>query len=104
MSTAIDNTRSHVSALKWLVLLALAWSQLAFAAHQSHHEPADLGENCAVCLQFDRADDVVLDAVESCSTSASGTSAPAESEYAVPTEYFSPYRARASPRIPEIKT
>lgn len=49
--------RPNVSVLKWLILLALAWSQLAFADHQTHHD-LHADEHCSICVQHDRDDSV----------------------------------------------
>ena len=49
------SSRSRSSVLRWLVLVLIASSQLAFAFHQIHHD-SELGETCAVCLQLDRDD------------------------------------------------
>jgi hypothetical protein len=42
----------------WLVLLSLAWMQLALAGHQFEHSPTYTG-SCEICVQFDRLDDVI---------------------------------------------
>jgi len=49
------------SALRWLILVALTWSQLSFAVHQFDHKIVDLGEPCAVCVNLDRDDDALID-------------------------------------------
>lgn len=39
---------------KWLVLVALVWTQFALAEHQFEHDAADTGHDCSFCAQFDR--------------------------------------------------
>ncbi len=43
--------------LRWLVLLALGWSQLLVAAHEMEHAEADHESSCAICVLLDRDDD-----------------------------------------------
>ena len=51
---------SHRHAV-WLLLVALAWVQLAWTSHQFQHTAADLGSPCTVCVQLDRLDAVTAD-------------------------------------------
>jgi len=51
-----------------LVLVALAWTQLAFATHQFDHPATSTDYTCSVCLQLDRSDDVVV----TCATTVDG--------------------------------
>lgn len=37
-----------------LVLLALAWTQLALATHQFDHPATSADDTCSLCLQLDR--------------------------------------------------
>ncbi len=43
----------------WLALLSIGWLQLSEAAHQFDHAAQQSGESCQVCVQLDRADDIV---------------------------------------------
>ena len=52
------NDRSFI--LRYLLLVALAWSQISFSAHELIHDVTDLGEVRAVCLQPERDDDVIV--------------------------------------------
>ena len=85
------------SAFKWLVLVALAWSQLASATHQLDHQASDLGETCAVCLKFDRDDDTLVDAGEALAVSTIPFVEPLDARRSVQVHLCSHYRARASP-------
>lgn len=80
------------------MLVALVWSQFAYAAHQFEHDATDVAESCAICLQFDRNDDVTTDS-ERCQAllfhaAMSGTDSQCVE---LTTERFSLYRSRASP-------
>jgi len=97
MSTGSCLARPSGSALKWLILAALAWSQLAFAAHQFDHQAADLGDTCAICLKFDRDNDVVVDTAACVSKPASGTATAISTACTVPEAGYALYHARASP-------
>lgn len=81
----------------WLILVALACSQLTFAAHQFDHHAFELHETCAICVTFDRDDDVLIDAgvcpTELTIASVDRLDAPS----AVLAHPGSPYSARASP-------
>ena len=59
-SASKTGQRSHRRAV-WLLLLALAWVQLAWTGHQFQHAAADPGSPCAVCVQLDRLDAVTAD-------------------------------------------
>lgn len=50
----LSNIRMQPSALKWLILFGLLWSQLAYASHPILHESGDSGEPCRVCAGLDR--------------------------------------------------
>lgn len=97
MSTTSNQHRSNGSALKWLILVALAWSQLAFAAHQFDHQATDIGETCVVCVKFDRDDHVLIDTGVSVSVSPSATPDAGHSTSAAPIQACAHYAARASP-------
>lgn len=47
---------------KWLMLLSLAWFQVSLAAHHDEHgiDEHEAAETCTICLQLDRADDVIV--------------------------------------------
>ena len=97
MSTGYRQARPRLSALKWLVLAAVVWSQLAFAVHQFDHLAADFGDTCAVCLKFDRDDDALVGAAPAGRTPATATAISTRADASAPTLGFSLYRARASP-------
>jgi len=97
MSTGTCLASPRVSALKWLILVALAWSQLAFAAHQFDHQLGDIGDTCAVCLNFNRDDEGLVDTAHCGSMPPSGTVAPVSAARIVPAAGYTLYRARASP-------
>ncbi|MEM9208161.1 MAG: hypothetical protein AAGA61_02850 [Pseudomonadota bacterium] len=62
MATIDNQPFRQPSAQRWLVLVALVLSQLAYAAHDcepAHHEHTELQTGCDICLQFDRDDDVL---------------------------------------------
>jgi hypothetical protein len=97
MSARIGRSGTFGSTLKWLVLVALAWSQLAFALHQSHEHAGDRHATCAVCKHFDR-DDAILDVeIQSGATDTTAILNPVNAEIPSPAESCSHYRARASP-------
>ncbi|MEO0997337.1 MAG: hypothetical protein AAFX58_07440 [Pseudomonadota bacterium] len=83
--------------VRWLLLLVLAWSQIAFAAHQVEHSIAEADEPCVVCLNFERDEDAALDAHHSVSERASALPAPAATQRCHARETFTHYRSRASP-------
>ena len=43
------------------VSLAAAWLQLSVAVHQLDHGADYIGDACQICIQLDRADDLVVD-------------------------------------------
>ena len=88
---------TRISAFKWLVVVALAWSQLASAAHQQDHHAMDLGETCAICLKLDRDDDALIDAGEELAVSTIPFVEPLSAQSSVRVRLCSHYRARASP-------
>ncbi len=79
------------------LLLVLAWSQIAFAAHQVEHSIAEADEPCVVCLNFERNDDATLDARHAVPELASTPAATATAQRCYACEPFSHYRSRASP-------
>ena len=87
--------RPNVSVFKWLILLALVWSQLAFADHQTHHD-LHADENCPVCVQHDRDDSVPAELDLSPSHSCSLPDIAVDSTDPG-TQSFSIYSARAPP-------
>ncbi len=80
-----------------LLLVLLAWSQVSFALHQFDHSINELDETCAVCVQFERDDDVIVDADGMSVLPVASFAVPAEAVAAVRAEGFSHYRSRASP-------
>ena len=85
------------AALARLLVLLIVWSQASFAAHQFEHAIDDVGEPCAVCLQFERCDDAVPAA-----DTHPPMAVPAAVEYAGASAVFyarpfAPYLSRASP-------
>ena len=97
MQSASTQALSKVSALKWLVLVALAWSQLSLAAHDIRHQPAELDEGCEICLQVDRDGDVLADPACAGAQSVNGVSADSSAAPRRLTERVTRFRARASP-------
>ena len=96
MTIDIRTAFPWVSAIKWLILAALAWSQLALAGHQFEHEAAEPADDCTICVQFDR-DDTLIDEPQ---VSAPPTTADTVSVAIVavaPTAAPNFFRARASP-------
>ena len=89
-------TKVH-SSCSWAVLLLLAWSQVSFATHQFDHSVWDLHAPCAVCLQFERDDDVVIDQPVCIKSSPGQKPRPAASPFLLPAEHFGHYQSRASP-------
>lgn len=77
--------------------MLLAWSQASFAFHQFDHSITELGETCAVCLQFDRDDDVIVDAGGATALPAVSFAVAIEAVVAIRADVFSHYRSRASP-------
>ena len=81
-----------------LLLLLLLWSQASFAAHQFEHDVDDLGEACAVCLHFERNDDLIPESHNHAPTvvrPATGDDIPLSSIHYV--RPATPYSSRASP-------
>ena len=93
-----DPQSSHVkAAFARLLVLLILWAQTSSAAHQFEHVIDDVGETCAVCLQFERDDDALPEAVAN-----TPTAAPAAVLYASALPVFyarpvAPYLSRASP-------
>ena len=81
----------------WLLVLLLAWSQASFAFHQFEHSIDELGETCAVCLQFDRDDDVTVGAGAATALPIAPAAVAVEAVVAFRAGGFSHYRSRASP-------
>ena len=81
----------------WLLLALLAWSQTSLAAHQLDHPIAEIDEFCAVCLKFERDDDVIADGGSAPVLPATSFSVAVDAVAAVRAEGFSHYRSRASP-------
>ena len=97
MNNVIRQGLTKTSAFKWLVSVALAWSQLASATHQLDHQASDLGETCAICLKFDRDDDALIDAGEEPALSTIPFVEPLGAQSVVRVRVCSHYCARASP-------
>ena len=98
MHSASAQAISKVSALKWLMLVALAWSQLTLAAHDIRHHTADeLDEVCEACLQIDRDGDVLTDPDSISTQSITSVSAGGSLVPGRPIEGLTRFRARASP-------
>ena len=81
-----------------LLLFLLLWSQASFAAHQFEHDVDDLGEACAVCLHFERNDDLIPEShnhAPAVVRPATGDDIPLSSIHYV--RPATPYSSRASP-------
>lgn len=50
--------------LLYVVLLGLAWLQLAYASHQFEHAAGELTDSCAVCSNFERLEHSVAPAAD----------------------------------------
>lgn len=50
--------------LLYVVLLGLAWLQLAYASHQFEHAAGDFQDSCAVCSNFERLEHSVAPAAD----------------------------------------
>lgn len=50
--------------LLYVVLLGLAWLQLAYASHQFEHAAGELADSCAVCSNFERLEHSVAPAID----------------------------------------
>lgn len=88
--------RRNLSAVQWLILVALAWSQLAFAEHQFDHDALESSEGCSLCVQFDRDDFVTADVHQQPLDAGTVTATPAPAAQ-IAAFTNSPYSARASP-------
>lgn len=62
-SLPIETVAPRRGRLLYVVLLGLAWLQLAYASHQFEHTAADLSDSCAVCSNFERLEYSVVPAV-----------------------------------------
>lgn len=80
-----------------LVLLALAWFQLAWASHQFEHVAGDPAGPCVVCAQLDRLDAVAAEQPAEAAGAASGPAAPFEPVLEHPRAPVRSYRTRAPP-------
>ena len=81
----------------WPLLALLLASQASAAAHQFEHAADELHETCAVCLLFERNDELLV-VVEAKPLSTPRLVAVAvESLAALGTQVFCHYRSRASP-------
>ena len=89
--------RQNGPTVKWLLLVLLVWSQASLAAHQFDHSIDEIDETCAVCLKFERDDDVIADAGGAPELPAASFAVAVEAVAAVHAEGFSHYRSRASP-------
>ena len=97
MISRIRREKPELSAVRWLILFALAWSQFVFAAHHADHHATDASETCAVCLQFERNDDAVTDVNHVTAASSFHAITPALSARNTDHKTYSLFRARASP-------
>jgi len=93
------NAARAVPALKCLLLVALAWSQLAIAAHQLQHAADEAGELCNVCLKFDREEELPTSTAQDYLLYSPGDAASAGILSPAPARIRSIYSARASPGI-----
>lgn len=97
-STTKTGQRSHRRAV-WLLLLALAWVQLAWTGHQFHHAAADFGSPCAVCVQLDRLDAVAEDAPIEARHHVPALPVPGEDIAFLPASFRAAYSPRAPPSV-----
>ena len=82
----------------WPLLVLLACSQVSLAAHRFEHSATEVDEVCEVCLQFERNDDIVVDAARQAALPVPPFAAAAETRVTVYAQDFSHYRSRASPQ------
>lgn len=59
VSAVTSKTFPRRGRVGYLVLIALAWFQLAYASHQFEHVIGDLFDACAICKQMQRHDAAV---------------------------------------------
>lgn len=93
----MHQTNRTASTLRWLILTALAWSQLASALHPLHHDATDANEPCAVCLNLERDHGAPVGDPATCFRSPIAGAVQTD-RHALVTAVHSPlYRSRASP-------
>jgi hypothetical protein len=97
MATAKGERLNRAASMRWLLLVILAWSQFAFAAHQFTHDADELATDCAVCLRADCAQIASPDLASSYWVSPYLPAANADSHAPTLVEPFRLYRSRASP-------
>ena len=61
MITIVRSPGSERSALKWLILTGLLWTQFAYASHQLTHGTEELGEPCQICTSYDHSEKALSD-------------------------------------------
>lgn len=89
------NDRSFI--IRYLLLMALAWPQISFSAHELIHDVPDLGEVCTVCLQLERNDDVIVGTSEIAQQLTATCAASTMLPPAPRIEAVAHYQSRASP-------
>ena len=97
MNSASPQAASTVSAHRWLILVALVWSQLAFAGHQLDHAEPGVGEVCEACLQIDRDGDTLPGDPAATSQPAKEALAVSVAESSAFAPHATQFQARASP-------
>ncbi len=77
-------------------------SQVSFAAHQFEHPAEELHETCAVCLLFERNEELLAAAEAAPLSSIKSPPVTAEIRAVGGTQDFCHYLSRASPESPEM--
>lgn len=105
MTAGFKPVRLKTRAVPWLLLIALAWVQIATAAHHCDHSSEasfdghsdEFVESCTVCAMLDRDEPVVEVFIRLPGTVAPSVKDSAQQESLKPIEGFALYSARASP-------
>ena len=101
MTIGVRNLRSEKSALKWLIVVGLLWSQFAYAGHQLTHGADEIGERCQICTGYDHFEDALSDAVCAATIPVAASVLPTRFAVLEAAERLRAYSARASPLSPD---
>lgn len=92
-----NSSRKRGIAFAQLLVVLLAWSQVALAAHQFEHAVSDLDDFCAVCVQLDRSGDACPPSVAASLSSSTLQDVVRPASEAAVVRFAAPYQSRASP-------
>ena len=94
------NLRSEKSALKWLILIGLLWTQSAYASHQLTHGADELGKSCQICAGYEYFEKALSNA--DCASTIPATASALSTSFAIReiADHLRVYSARASPQPP----